>query len=272
MKAIDPKAPWLASESGQRIVVPSVIALLLIAIWQLALTALKVPSYLIPTPWLTLTTLVQDWNILGPALLFTLKITLLSFLLSIVIGVSIAFVFVQSRLIELALFPYAVLLQVTPIVAIAPLIIIWVSNTTLAMVICATLMAVFPIISNTALGLRSVPPGLLAYFKLRRSSRLQVLLRLRVPTAMPYFFAALRISSGLALIGAVVAEFVAGTGGTNTGLAYQILQAGFQLNIARMFAALVLISLTGIVLFAGMSLLAKKAIGRWHDSEADRGL
>jgi NitT/TauT family transport system permease protein len=89
---------------------------------------------------------------------------------------------------------------------------------------------------------------------------------------MPYFFAALRISSGLALIGAVVAEFVAGTGGTNTGLAYQILQAGFQLNIPRMFAALLLISVTGIALFASMSLLSKKAIGRWHDSETDRGL
>jgi NitT/TauT family transport system permease protein len=272
MKAYNDKLPWLASESAQRIVVPTVISLLLVTLWQLALTALKVPTYLIPTPWLTLTTLVQDWNVLGPALLFTLKITVLSFMLSVLIGVSIAFLFVQSRLIELVLFPYAVLLQVTPIVAIAPLIIIWVSDTTLAMVICATLMAVFPVISNTALGLRSVSPGLVAYFKLRRSSRLQLLLRLRVPTAMPYFFAALRISSGLALIGAVVAEFVAGTGGTNTGLAYQILQAGFQLNIPRMFAALLLISVTGIALFASMSLLSKKAIGRWHDSENDRGL
>ncbi|MDE1166625.1 MAG: ABC transporter permease [Pseudomonas sp.] len=262
--------PLLARESAQRVIIPAVIALLLVLAWQVALVALKVPSYLIPTPWLTLTTLVQDWNVLGPALLFTLKITLMSFALSVLIGVAIAFVFVQSRMIEVAFFPYAVLLQVTPIVAIAPLIIIWVRDTTLAMVVCSTLMAVFPIISNTALGLRSVSPGLLAYFKLRRSSRLQVLMRLRVPTALPYFFAALRISCGLALIGAVVAEFVAGTGGANTGLAYQILQAGFQLNIPRMFAALLLISLAGIALFAGMSLLSQKAIGHWHDSEAQR--
>jgi len=263
--------PWIANPARHRIIIPLVIAIVLVVAWQLVLTALKVPAYLIPTPVMMFTALIQDWGVLGPALLFTLKITALSFVLSVLIGVLVAFIFVQSRLIELAFFPYIVLLQVTPVVAVAPLIIIWVSNTTLAMVLCATLMAVFPIISNTALGLRSVSPGLLAYFKLRRASRLQVLLRLRVPTALPYFFAALRISSGLALIGAVVAEFVAGTGGTNTGLAYQILQAGFQLNIPRMFAALFLISVVGIALFAGMSLLSNKAIGRWHDSESDRG-
>jgi NitT/TauT family transport system permease protein len=173
-------------------------------------------------------------------------------------------------MIETALFPYAVLLQVTPIVAIAPLIIIWAQNTTLALVICSTLVAVFPIISNTTLGLRSVSPGLLAYFRLQRTSRLQVLLRLRVPSALPYFFGALRIAGGLALIGAVVAEFVAGTGGSNTGLAYQILQAGYQMNIPRLFAALTLISFVGIALFALMSLLSKLAIGRWHESESER--
>jgi NitT/TauT family transport system permease protein len=134
-------------------------------------------------------------------------------------------------------------------------------------VICATLVALFPIIANTTLGLRSVNPGLLSYFKLNRATRLQVLLRLRIPSALPYFFGGLRISSGLALIGAVVAEFVAGTGGTGTGLAYQILQAGYQLNIPRMFAALLLITLTGVLLFAAMSVLSKWALGGWHESE-----
>ncbi|VDA50327.1 Riboflavin transport system permease protein RibX [Klebsiella pneumoniae] len=165
------------------------------------------------------------------ALLFTLKITLISFLLSIVIGAAVAFILVQNRFVETALFPYIVFLQVTPIVAIAPLIIIWVKDATLSLVVCATLMAVFPIISNTTQGLRSVSPGLLSYFRLNHASRWQTLVRLRIPSALPYFFGALRISSGLSLIGAVVAEFVAGTGGTNTGLAYQILQAGYQLDI-----------------------------------------
>ena len=264
------RQPLMARPQVQRVLVPAVLAAVLLLLWQWVVVACKVPTYLVPSPGLTFVTLIQDWPLLGHALLFTLEITVLSFLLSIVIGVSLAFVFVQSRLIETAFFPYAVLLQVTPIVAIAPLIIIWVHNTTFALVVCSTLVAVFPIISNTTLGLRSVPSGLLAYFRLQRTSRLQVLLRLRVPTALPFFFAALRIACGLALIGAVVAEFVAGTGGTNTGLAYQILQSGYQLNIPRMFAALALISLTGIALFALMSLLSRLAIGHWHESESDR--
>jgi len=135
-------------------------------------------------------------------------------------------------------------------------------------VICATLVALFPIIANTTLGLRSVNAGLMSYFKLNRATRVQTLLRLRIPSALPYFFGGLRISSGLALIGAVVAEFVAGTGGTGTGLAYQILQAGYQLNIPRMFAALVLITVTGVLLFGLMSVLSKWALGSWHESEA----
>ena len=161
---------------------------------------------------------MADAAVLATALLFTLKITLLSFGLAVLLGTLISFVFVQSRLLETALFPYAVLLQVTPIVAVAPLIIIWVKDPTLSLVICAALVALFPIISNTTLGLRSVDPDLQSYFEMNRATRLQVLLRLRVPSALPYFFGGLRISSGLALIGAVVAEFVAGTGGTSTYL------------------------------------------------------
>jgi NitT/TauT family transport system permease protein len=173
---------------------------------------------------------------------------------------------VQNRFIEASLFPYAILLQVTPVVAIAPLIIIWVKNPTFALVLCATLVTLFPILSNTVLGLRSVNPGLLNLFKLNGASRWQTLVRLRIPSALPFFFGGLRISSGLALIGAVVAEFVAGTGGTGAGLAYEILQAGFQINIPRLFAALVLISVTGVLLFISMVWLSNKALGHWHES------
>jgi len=222
---------------------------------------------LVPSPLLMMQTLITDWAALGASLAVTVKITLLAFLAATITGVLISFLFVQSKAIETALFPYAVLLQVTPIVAVAPLIIIWVRDPTLSMVICASLVALFPIISNTTLGLRSVDPDLQSYFQLNRATRLQTLLRLRIPSALPYFFGGLRISSGLALIGAVVAEFVAGTGGTGAGLAYQILQAGFQLNIPRMFAALLLISLTGVALFALMAWLSKKALGGWHASE-----
>lgn len=259
--------PWSQNPKIQKIIYPIAVGIILIAIWQGLVTGLNLPPYLVPSPLLMMKTLLTDWAMLGLALWVTVKITLFAFAVATILGVLISFVFVQSKRIESALFPYAVLLQVTPIVAIAPLIIIWVKDPTLSMIICASLVALFPIISNTTLGLRSVEPDLQSYFALNRASRWQVLWRLRIPSALPYFFGGLRISSGLSLIGAVVAEFVAGTGGTGAGLAYQILQAGFQLNIPRMFAALLLISLTGVFLFLFMSWLSRKALGGWHSSE-----
>lgn len=244
--------------------------LFLLLLWQGLCSAMDVPTYLVPKPTDIAHTLVTDGPSLLRALGVTLKITLLAFVLAVVLGVAAAFLFVQSRLLEASLFPYAILLQVTPVVAIAPLIIIWVKEPTLALVICATLVTLFPIISNTVLGLRSVNPGLLNMFKMNGATRWQTLRRLRIPSALPFFFGGLRISSGLALIGAVVAEFVAGTGGTGAGLAYEILQAGFQINIPRLFAALILISLTGVLLFVSMVWLSDKALGHWHDS-AQRG-
>jgi len=265
-----PPAPTkAAARRADRVLYPLLVAVVLLGAWQGAVTAWEIPPYLVPSPLLVLQTLMADGAVLGAALFFTLKITLLSFAVAVVLGTLISFVFVQSRLLETALFPYAVLLQVTPIVAVAPLIILWVKDPTISLVICAALVALFPIISNTTLGLRSVDPDLQSYFEMNRASRLQVLLRLRVPSALPYFFGGLRISSGLALIGAVVAEFVAGTGGNSTGLAYQILYAGYQLNIPRMFAALLLISLAGVALFAAMAWLSRLALGGWHASEME---
>jgi len=259
----------LADRAPVRIGAPTAVGLLLVGLWQAVCTWFEVPVYLVPSPADIARTLVADWGLLSTALATTLKITFAAFALAVVLGVAAAFLFVQSRLIEVSLFPYAIVLQVTPIVAIAPLIIIWVKDPIPAMVICATIVALFPIISNTILGLRSVNPGLKNLFKLNRATRWQTLMRLRVPSALPYFFGGLRISSGLALIGAVVAEFVAGTGGTASGLAYQILQSGFQLNIPRLFAALLLITATGIVLFMAMAWLSKWALGGWHESEMD---
>jgi NitT/TauT family transport system permease protein len=258
----------MMSPAAQKVAWPGAVALGLLALWQGLVSGLDLPPFLVPGPGLVARVLVNDAALLFGALATTLKITLLAFACATGLGVLIAFAFVQSRAIETALFPYAVLLQVTPIVAIAPLIIVWVKDPTASLVICATLVALFPIIANTTLGLRSVDPGLLSYFRLQRATRLQTLWRLRIPSALPYFFGGLRISSGLALIGAVVAEFVAGTGGTGTGLAYQILQSGYQLDVPRMFAALLLITLAGVGLFALMSALSAWALGAWHDSAA----
>jgi NitT/TauT family transport system permease protein len=250
---------------------PFAVGVALLFAWQAVVTAYAVPSYLVPSPLTVIATLQHDWPLLSRSLAFTLEVTLAALLLAVVVGVAAAFLFVQSRVIEASLFPYAVLLQVTPIVAIAPLIIIWVKQTTVALVLCATIVALFPIVSNTTLGLRSVDPGLLDLFRMYKAGRWQTLVRLRVPGALPYFFAGLRVSAGLALIGAVVAEFVAGTGGTASGLAYQILLSGLQLNIARLFAALFLIAATGIVLSLLASLAARLALRRWHESELAEG-
>ena len=257
-------------EATRRIVYPALVAAVLLAVWQALVSGFDLPPYLVPSPILMLKTLVTDAGALGAALLVTVKVTVLAFAVAVVAGVLISFAFVQSRAIETAFFPYAVLLQVTPIVAVAPLIIIWVRDPTASMVICAALVALFPVIANTTLGLRSVDPDLQSYFQLNRATRTQTLWRLRVPSALPYFFGGLRISSGLALIGAVVAEFVAGAGGSGAGLAYQIMQSGYQLNIPRMFAALLLISLTGVALFAAMAWLSRAALGAWHSSEISR--
>jgi NitT/TauT family transport system permease protein len=262
--------PLIRSETFQQIAAPVLVGVVIVAVWELACRAAEVPSILFPKPSDITAKLLADWPTLLRALEMTLRVTLQAFAASVIVGTLTAFLFVQCRFIEVGLFPYAVLLQVTPIVAIAPLVIILVKNTQVALTLCATLVALFPIISNTTLGLRSVDPGLENLFRMNKAGRLQTLLRLRIPSALPYFFGGLRISSGLALIGAVVAEFVAGTGGRNSGLAYEILQSGFQLDIPRMFAALFLITIAGVGLFTSMIGLSKLALGGWHESELVR--
>jgi len=259
--------PLAQSETAMSIAAPLMVGVVMVAVWEIACRTFHVPVFLFPKPSDIAATLGKEWPSLLAALGMTLRVALQAFIAAIVIGTLIAFAFVQSRAIEKSLFPYAVLLQVTPIVAIAPLIIILVKNTQVALTVCATVVALFPIISNTTLGLRSVDPGLVNLFRMNRAGRLQTLFRLRIPSALPYFFGGLRISSGLALIGAVVAEFVAGTGGRSAGLAYEILQSGFQLDIPRMFPALFLITLAGVGLFTVMTGLSKLALGQWHESE-----
>jgi NitT/TauT family transport system permease protein len=249
---------------------PVFVGIAVLAGWEASCRVFGVPSYLVPAPSLIAETFVDNAPALLHSLTVTLRVTLIALALSVAIGTAISFLFVQSSLIERSFFPYAIILQVTPIVAIAPLIIILVKNTQTALIICATIIAIFPIISNTTIGLRSVDGGHQDLFAINRASRVQNLIYLRIPSALPYFFAGLRISTGLALIGAVVAEFVAGTGGSNTGLAYEILQSGYQLDIPRMFAALFLITFAGIALFLIVVGLSRFALGSWHDSTVVR--
>ena len=249
-----------------RIVAPVVMGLAMLGLWEAVVRLAGIPPYVLPGPLLVARTLIDDWGMLAPALVVTLEITLQALAAAVVVGGLLAILFSLSRWIELSLFPYAIILQVTPIVAIAPLIIAWANDVDLSLLICAWLVAFFPILSNTVLGLRSVDRNLLALFELYGAGRWKTLIHLRLPAALPYFLGGLRISGGLALIGAVVAEFVAGTGGSASGLAYRILEAGYQLRIPRMFAALVLISAAGIAIYLVLSLLSYLLLRRWHES------
>ncbi|HWD59398.1 MAG TPA: ABC transporter permease [Stellaceae bacterium] len=249
-----------------RVAAPVAIGLVLLALWEAGVRLSGVPVYILPAPSDIAHSLVVDGPSLMGSLLVTLRITLAALAAAALVGGAIALVFSLSRLVEISFFPYAVILQVTPIVAIAPLIIIWVRTPFLALLTCAWIVAFFPIVSNTTVGLNSADRNLLALFRLYGASRWQVLWRLRVPTALPYFLAGLRISGGLALIGAVVAEFVAGTGGAETGLAYRILEAGYRLAIPRLFAALFLLSVTGILIYLALDLLSRLLLRHWHES------
>ncbi|MES1022809.1 ABC transporter permease [Gloeocapsa sp. BRSZ] len=249
------------------VIAPIVVGILALVAWEIFVRVTGLPPYLLPGPLLVLQTLINDWNELFASLLVTLQITVVAFVAAAVSGLLISILFTQSKWIEKSLFPYAVILQTTPIVAIAPLIIIWLKNNTFAaLVVCAWIVAFFPIVSNTTLGLNSVDRNLVNLFQLYKASKWQTLLYLRLPSAMPYFLGGLRISGGLALIGAVVAEFVAGTGGARSGIAYRILISSYNLQIPRMFAALLLTTGLGVVIFVGLTVLSDWVLGKWHES------
>jgi NitT/TauT family transport system permease protein len=257
-------------ENLLRIVLPIVVVGLLLVAWELVVRVNGIPHYILPAPSLVLQTLIERWGSLAPSLWFTVKLTCLSLVCAVVGGVLLAMAFSLSKWVEIGLFPIAVILQVTPIVAIAPLILIYVSNTTVALLICAWIVAFFPILSNTVTGLKSADSNLRDLFALYGATPWQRFVHLLVPSALPYFLAGLKIAGGLSLIGAVVAEFTAGTAGKETGLASRILESSFRTEIPMMFAALLLVSLLGIVIFVIFSALAKWMLGSWHESELRR--
>lgn len=249
-----------------RWVLPLTIMILAIWLWDRVCVWNEIPKYILPRPGVVLQTLYDDAGLLFSSLLVTLRITFLSLLLAVIGGVGLAVLFAQSKWVEMSFFPFAIVLQVTPIVAIFPLINIYVDNQTVKLLLCAWIVAFFPILSNTTLGLNSVDRNLRDLFKLNGATRWQQLRYLRLPAAMPYFLGGLKIAGGLSLIGAVVAEFVAGAQGQSSGLASRIIEAGYRLNAPRLFAALILISLTGILIFLVLSVVSHLILRRWHES------
>lgn len=268
-----PTPPPLKSRRGlarwiERLL-PAAVLFGAVGLWEGLVAVYAIPPYILPAPGAILTTIVQDWAVLFASLLVTLRITLTALIAATIGGVLLATLFARSRWIERAFFPFAVILQVTPVVAIAPLLLIYLTPDT-AVLVVAFIVAFFPILSNTTLGLASADHNLRDLFALYGASRFQELVRLRLPSALPYFLGGLRIAGGLALIGAIVAEIAAGTAGKGSGLAFRIVESGYRLNIPRMFAALLLISLSGILIFATLTLLSHLCLRRWHESALGR--
>jgi NitT/TauT family transport system permease protein len=252
-----------------RIALPLLVLAAVILVWDLTVRLFAIPPYVLPGPGLVLATLIADAALLWQSLLVTLAITFEGFLLAAFGGIVLAVAFNQWRLIEHAFYPYAVILQVTPVVAVAPLLLIYMPQP-LAVLACAWIVAFFPVLANTTLGLNSVDHNLIALFDLYKASRWQVLWNLKLPAALPQMLAGLRIAGGLSLIGAVVAEIAAGSAGAGSGLAYRIVESGYRLNIPRMFAALLLLSFAGVAVYFVLAALSHLALRRWHESAAAR--
>jgi len=246
---------------------PTLSVLVFLAAWEAGVRALQVPAYLLPAPSLIAVTLADNFGSLAASWWFTARITLIALALAIAGGVLIAALFALSRNAEHALTPFAVVLQVTPIVSIAPLIMILTDSPLATVIICAWLVAFFPILANTLTGLRSVDANLRDLFRLQRASRWQTLRWLLVPAALPSFMTGLRIAGGLALIGEVGGEFAAGAAGRDTGLASRILESAFRTEIPKMFAALALVAFTGVALYLTSGALSRALLRRWHESE-----
>lgn len=273
------EAPVVAGDAERRqalreraltIGAPLAVLVLALTAWELFVRVNAIPHYILPGPLLVAQTLWDKWDSLQLSLLFTVKLTLFALLLAIVGGVALGTLFALSRYVEVSLFPFAVVLQVTPIIAIAPLIMIYVDSTMGALLICAWIVAFFPILSSTVIGLRSADHNLRDLFTLYRASPWQRFRLLQTPSALPFFMSGLKVSGGLALIGAVVAEFVAGAAGKETGLASRIFEASFRSDIPLMFAALLLVSACGILIFLVTSWISHRVLGHWHESELKR--
>jgi NitT/TauT family transport system permease protein len=254
-----------------RIAAPIILAALLLGLWQWAIAHYAVPAYVLPAPSAIAQAFIVNFASLMASLASTLTVTLEAFIAALILGVAAAIAFSQSRLLERLLYPYAVILQVTPVVAIAPLILLWVGfeHINLALTIVAILVAFFPILAGATLGLKSTDRNLIDLMRLYGASRRQILWRAQLPTALPYLLSGMKTAGGLALIGAVVAEFVAGSG-TATGLAWRIVESGNRLEIATLFAALALLAVTGVAIFAALSALEYALLWRWHESALRR--
>ncbi|MEY4064344.1 MAG: hypothetical protein RIR26_552 [Pseudomonadota bacterium] len=234
-------------------------------IWQIVCILFSVPAWFLPTPSAVAVALWTDGAVLFHSLVFTAKVTTLAFFLACLFGVVVGFFSYISKNVREGLLPFTILLQTTPVVSIAPLLIVWFRNNAFAaLVACAWLVCVYPMISATVSGFRATDANLRRLFRLYRISPWKSLWHLELPSALPFILNGVRVAGGLALVGAIGAEFVAGTGGQELGLAYRLLMAAYNQETARLFAALSVVSLYGVSIHFSLEWLEKWAARRWR--------
>jgi NitT/TauT family transport system permease protein len=258
-----------AGERVLQVALPVTLLALAVAIWHGAVWFFELPPYVLPGPRLVARTIIDDWGILSESLVATLATTFEGFALAVIGGVGLAILFNVSRLVEYSLYPFAVILQVTPVLAIAPLLLIYLSQQG-AVLACAWIVAFFPVLANTTLGLNSVDHNLADLYRLYGASWDQRLFYLKLPSALPQMLTGIRIAGGLSLVGAVVAEIAAGSAGAGSGLAYRIVESGYRLMFPRMYAALILLSVAGIVIYFTLAGASHLLLRRWHESALSR--
>ena len=257
---------WLSRhETVLGILMPLATLIGTLAFWEIYVYATDTPAYKLPAPSSIIQATITGWPVLFASLLVTLRIALLGLSSAVLGGAIIAILFTRSRLIEMCFSPYAVILQVTPLIAIAPLLNIYFGFEA-TIYLSSFIVGFFPVLSNTLTGLRSTDRGLINLFELYGASKFDLLFRLQLPNALPYFLSGLRIAGGLSLIGAIAAELVSGAAGEGTGLAFRITESGYRGNIPRMFAAVALICACGILIYAATSLVSYLCLRRWHES------
>ena len=246
---------------------PLLTFVMFIALWQLGLTLANTPVYLIPKPTDIALAAIENWRNLTAALFTTMIESIIGLVLSVIFGVGGAIILASSKLVEKSIYPYLIVLQTIPIVALAPIIVIWFGAGLNAIVIITFLMGFFPMLTNTLIGLNSTDPNLTNLFRLYKANKFQVLLNLKLPYALPYIVAGMKISSTLVVIGAIVGEYIAGIGGGKGGLGFAITQSAMMLQTPYLFACALTAALLGITFFYGVQVLSKVLLSSWHESE-----
>jgi NitT/TauT family transport system permease protein len=249
---------------------PVGVFVLAVAVWAVWARAADAPPWLFPRPAAVLRSFVKDWDKLLPSLGWTALAAMAGFIASAAVGIVIAIVLSASPLMRRAFYPYTLFFQTVPIVAIAPMLIIWLGVGIEPVVVCAFIVSVFPVIANTLAGLLSTDPALADLFRLYGARPIAALWKLRLPSALPNIFTGLRIAAGLAVIGTVVAEFLVGQIVGAVGLGVRVVSAIHESRMDLAFAAVLLASLLGLAMFGAVNVAGHFALRRWHASEQSR--